>query len=74
MLITGHHLEWMALCEPHVRPQEHILERAIIWLNEHIPRYKELMKNDWFAFLPISHAVRAICKLHGMDWPDERRS
>jgi hypothetical protein len=71
ILVTGHHLEWMSLCEHRDRPEEHVLERAIVYLLKRIPDYAEVMKKDWFVFLPISHAVRAVCKLQGIEWPSE---
>ncbi len=69
ILVTGHHLEWMSMCQHGDRPREHILEQAILYLLPSIQEYKETLKHDWFFYLAISHAVRAVCNLHGIGWP-----
>jgi len=67
--VTGHHLEWMAIAQSHCRPSASVIDKAIRFLLTTIPRYRRNVVADWHLYLPFSHAVKAICDLHGMKWP-----
>lgn len=56
---TGHHLEWIALAPPELRPPDDAVERATAFLAEYlcrasVPRFS-------YNYLPITHGVRAFC-------------
>ncbi len=62
---TGHHLEWMMYAEPDVRPPAPVLEAAVQYLGRMLPLVGEVVKTDWHAYLPLSHAARALVLSRG---------
>lgn len=68
---TGHHLEWMLIAEPALRPKPDVLKRAATYLARSAPSYRRLIEEDFHAYLPISHAVRAMILATGQRWGDE---
>lgn len=69
--VTGHHLEWMTICEPSVRPADPVIERAVRFLTGAIPQLGPLVRGDWHHYLPISHAVKSVLGAVGKRWPEE---
>jgi len=65
ILVTGHHLEWLALAPPEVQPPREQIVRAAQWLTRAMLAVddKELSK----AYGPFSHAVRALCLWRAKD-------
>jgi hypothetical protein len=63
--VTGHHLEWMALCPEDMRPRPAIILRAARYLVGAIPAMRAAVQRDWHPFLPVSHAVRSLLLLSG---------
>lgn len=56
---TSHHLEWIALAPPELRPPDDAVERATVFLAKYlriasVPRFS-------YNYLPITHGVRALC-------------
>lgn len=62
---TGHHLEWIALVDPELRPPEATVRRAIHFL---LPFMRRLNTNTLVLsreYCPCSHAARALVLLSG---------
>jgi hypothetical protein len=70
VLATGHHLEWMGLCPPDLRPDALVLERAARFLTRHIPAFEPWIRKDFHVYMPVSHAVRALVVVNGKEWAD----
>jgi hypothetical protein len=70
LLATGHHLEWMCLCPPDLRPDALVLERAARFLMRHIPSFNRWIREDFHLYMPVSHAVRAVVLANGKAWAD----
>jgi hypothetical protein len=70
VLATGHHLEWMVLCPPELRPDPAVLARAAGFLTRTIPMLREHIKRDLHTYLATSHAVRALVLASGRRWAD----
>jgi hypothetical protein len=64
--VTGHHLEWIALAPPHLRPNPSVVEKAAVGLNMLILRMPPQTLN--LEYGPFSHAVRALVLLSGKKW------
>ena len=64
---TGHHLEWIALVPPGLRPEQSVITSAVKSLIDDILRLsdEDLAKSK--GFLPITHAARAFCLMRGCD-------
>ena len=64
---TGHHLEWIALVPPELRPELGVLNSAVKRLVSDILRLsnEDLAKSK--GYLPLTHAARAICLTRGYD-------
>jgi hypothetical protein len=65
LLVTGHHLEWLALAPEEVQPPRETVIRASQWLARTLV---EMDENDLAqAYGPYSHAVRALCLWRGVE-------
>jgi hypothetical protein len=69
---TGHHLEWMAICPPSIRPADDVLARAASYLVRNMSRTRAMIDEDFHAYPPATHAVRALLLLSGKRWTDPR--
>jgi hypothetical protein len=67
---TGHHLEWMAICPPSIRPADDVLARAASYLVRNMSRTRAMIVEDFHAYPPSTHAVRALLLLSGKRWAD----
>jgi hypothetical protein len=65
LLVTGHHLEWLALAPEEVQPPRETIVRAGQWLT------RALLELDDDSLLqsygPYSHAARALCLWKGVE-------
>lgn len=64
LLVTGHHLEWLALAPDEVQPPRESVIRAAQWLARTLIEMDE--KELATAYGPYSHAARALCLWRGM--------
>lgn len=65
---TGHHLEWIAIMPPDLRPSRRAIAKAAQLLVELLPAHDiSTIANN---YAPFSHAARALLLLEKMD-PDE---
>jgi hypothetical protein len=67
---TGHHLEWMAICPPSIRPPDDVMARAASYLVRNMSRTRAMIAEDFHAYPPATHAVRALLLLSGKRWAD----
>jgi hypothetical protein len=65
LLVTGHHLEWLALAPEEVQPPREAVVRAAQWLVTALMEMDE--KQIAAAYGPYSHAARALCLWRGVD-------
>jgi hypothetical protein len=76
LLVTGHHLEWLALAPEEVQPPRETVVRAGQWLTRTLLEMDEadLLK----AYGPYTHAARALALWRNKDpfqaWNEHRRS
>lgn len=65
LLVTGHHLEWLALAPEEVQPPRETIIRAAQWLARALIEMdqKELLE----AYGPYTHAARALCLWRGVE-------
>jgi hypothetical protein len=65
LLVTGHHLEWLALAPEEVQPPRETVIRAAQWLARSLIEMdsKELLE----AYGPYTHAARALCLWRSME-------
>lgn len=66
--VTGHHLEWIAISPPELRPKRQVIERAAVGLCKLINAQSFQTASQGYP--PFSHAARALCLLEG-DSPKE---
>jgi hypothetical protein len=59
LLVTGHHLEWLALAPEEVQPPRETIVRAGQWLARTLVEMDE--KDLLDAYGPYTHAARALC-------------
>jgi hypothetical protein len=59
LLVTGHHLEWLALAPEEVQPPRETVVRAAQWLTRTLLEMDE--KELQQAYGPYTHAARALC-------------
>jgi hypothetical protein len=59
LLVTGHHLEWLALAPEEVQPPRETVVRAAQWLTRTLLEMDE--KDLLQAYGPYTHAARALC-------------
>lgn len=59
LLVTGHHLEWLALAPEEVQPPRENIVRAGQWLTKSLLEMDA--KNLVESYGPYSHAARALC-------------
>jgi hypothetical protein len=65
LLVTGHHLEWLALAPEEVQPPRETVVRGAQWLARALV---EMDEQDLLeAYGPYSHAARALCLWRGVD-------
>jgi hypothetical protein len=65
LLVTGHHLEWLALAPEEVQPPRETIVRAGQWLTRTLLEIDE--KTLLAAYGPYSHAARALCLWKGIE-------
>jgi hypothetical protein len=65
LLVTGHHLEWLALAPLEVQPPRQTIVRAGQWLARALVEMDE--KDLREAYGPYTHAARALCLWRGME-------
>jgi hypothetical protein len=71
LIVTGHHLEWMTICRPDLRPSDRVLKAAGLYLARQIPIVASKIKFEWHIFAPLSHAAKAVLATNGIAWPSE---
>jgi hypothetical protein len=59
LLVTGHHLEWLALAPEEVQPPRENIVRAGQWLTRTLLEIDQNELTDTYG--PYSHAARALC-------------
>jgi hypothetical protein len=59
ILLTGHHLEWLALAPPEVQPPRETMVRAGQWLVRAMLEVDDASLQKMYG--PFSHAARALC-------------
>ncbi|REK27122.1 MAG: hypothetical protein DWQ42_07390 [Planctomycetota bacterium] len=73
ILLTGHHLEWLALAPPEVLPPRDVLARAGQWLARALLEADDATLEQHYG--PFTHAARALCLWRGREphqvfaWP-----
>ena len=65
LLVTGHHLEWLALAPPQVQPPRETVVRAAQWLVRAMLEIDEATLQRRYG--PLSHAARALCLWRSQD-------
>jgi hypothetical protein len=65
LLVTGHHLEWLALAPEQVQPPRETVIRAAQWLSRALIEMDE--KDLLEAYGPYTHAARALCLWRGVE-------
>jgi hypothetical protein len=65
LCVTGHHLEWMTITPPSLRPAERVMERAARYLIQAIISARSLVEDDWHFYSPVSHAAKAVTAAAG---------
>lgn len=65
LLVTGHHLEWLALAPEEVQPPRETIIRAAQWLARTLVEMDE--KDLLAAYGPYTHAARSLCLWRGVD-------
>ena len=65
LLVTGHHLEWLALAPDEVQPPRETIVRAGQWLSRTLLEMDEATLTS--AYGPYSHAARALCLWKGIE-------
>jgi len=65
MLLTGHHLEWLALAPRDVQPPRETILRASHWLVNAVLETDQAVLEKRFG--PLSHAARALCLWRGKE-------
>lgn len=63
LLVTGHHLEWLALAPEEVQPPRENIVRAARWTLKTILEISDKDLADHYG--PFSHAARALCLWRG---------
>jgi hypothetical protein len=65
LLVTGHHLEWLALAPEGVQPPRETIVRAAQWLVRTLLEMDARDLNE--AYGPYTHAARALCLWRGKE-------
>ena len=65
LLVTGHHLEWLALAPEEVQPPRETVVRAGQWLARTLTEMDEKELRE--AYGPYTHAARALCLWRGVE-------
>lgn len=65
---TGHHLEWMTHCPPHLRPNEEVMAAAALYLARNLPVLTDEIEYDFHIYPPATHAFRALLNACGLRW------
>jgi len=64
-VVTGHHLEWIAVAPDDLRPSALSVERAIVWLQSALSVQPPQFYLEHYG--PLTHAARALVILSGSD-------
>ena len=65
ILVTGHHLEWLAFAPAEVLPPRETIVRACQWIARTMPELEERELLEHYG--PFSHAARALCLWRSQD-------
>ncbi|HUE72609.1 MAG TPA: hypothetical protein VMP01_17115 [Pirellulaceae bacterium] len=65
LLVTGHHLEWLALAPEEAQPPRETIVRAGQWLTRTLLEMDSMQLHK--AYGPYSHAARALCLWKGVE-------
>ena len=65
LLVTGHHLEWLALAPEEIQPPRETIVRAGQWLTRTLLELDPKLLHE--AYGPYSHAARALCLWKGVE-------
>lgn len=65
LLVTGHHLEWLALAPEEIQPPREQIIRAAQWLSKTLIEMDE--KDLAASYGPYTHAARALCLWRGQE-------
>ena len=65
ILVTGHHLEWLALAPAEIHPPREQLVRAAQWLAWAMLEVDDAQLAKSYG--PFSHAARALCLWRGQE-------
>ena len=65
ILLTGHHLEWLALAPAEVQPPRETIVRAGQWLVRSMLEVEQKSLEKWYG--PFTHAARALCLWRSVD-------
>lgn len=63
LLVTGHHLEWLALAPQEVQPPRETVVRAARWTLKTVLEISDAELQEHYG--PFSHAARALCLWRG---------
>ena len=64
-LVTGHHLEWMAIAPPECRPNDESIQLALTYLLRNWEAANDELLSDWRLYALFSHAARAVWLFSG---------
>lgn len=65
VLVTGHHLEWMAIAPIDCRPGDEVIRRAARALIRIWPEFDGQLRNNWHLYDLGTHAARGLWLLSG---------
>lgn len=68
--VTGHHLEWIAICDEDCLPDKNCIRRAVVSLIGELSNLSDEEKAENKLYLPCVHAIRAFCLLLGRSASD----
>lgn len=72
MIAAGHHLEWMTICPPGLRPKGGTMRAAAEYCASRIPTFEPAVESDWHFYYPLTHAVKALYGLRGKRFAEWR--
>lgn len=67
ILITGHHLEWMAIAPPDCLPRRETIELAVEALRNDVAEVTKVPRRSFKTIFPVTHAARALTLFRGID-------
>ncbi|QDV18643.1 hypothetical protein Pan153_33030 [Gimesia panareensis] len=71
LVATGHHLEWMTICKPALRPDDSVMHSASLFLSREIERTGRSVEMDWHKYMPLTHSAKAVLNAQGYLEPDQ---